>query len=308
VSQSLRAGALPARVLILGLGWSGRVLATHLQAQGVHVAGTVRDPSSAPDDGLLRHPLRSDTPPSPALLDEIARADAVLCSVPPDAEGDPALRLLLPALKGSPALRWVGYLSSTSVYADRAGGWVDERSAADATDVAGEQRRRAEAQWRALAEERGMASAVFRLPGLYGPGRNALLQLAEGRARRVIRPDLVFNRLHVQDLATVITAAMQRPTLQGLYLPSDDAPAPPQDVLAFAAQLGGFALPPAVAWDDPVLSPTLRRFYESNKRIDSRGTRQALGWEPRFPTYREGLQALAASLAGHGPALPDSSL
>ena len=171
MSQSLRAGALPARVLILGLGWSGRVLATHLQAQGVHVAGTVRDPSSAPDDGLLRHPLRSDTPPSPALLDEIARADAVLCSVPPDAEGDPALRLLLPALKGSPALRWVGYLSSTSVYADRAGGWVDERSAADATDVAGEQRRRAEAQWRALAEERGMASAVFRLPGLYGPGR-----------------------------------------------------------------------------------------------------------------------------------------
>ncbi|MDR2960107.1 MAG: epimerase [Stenotrophomonas sp.] len=301
-------GTLPSRVLILGLGWSGRVLATHLQAQGVHVAGTVRDPSSAPDDGLLRHPLRSDTPPSPALLDEIARADAVLCSVPPDAEGDPALRLLLPALKGSPALRWVGYLSSTSVYADRAGGWVDERSAADATDVAGEQRRRAEAQWRALAEERGMASAVFRLPGLYGPGRNALLQLAEGRARRVIRPGLVFNRLHVQDLATVITAAMQRPTLQGLYLPSDDAPAPPQDVLAFAAQLGGFALPPAVAWDDPVLSPTLRRFYESNKRIDSRGTRQALGWEPRFPTYREGLQALAASLAGHGPALPDSSL
>lgn len=288
--------ALPSRVLILGLGWSGRVLATHLQAQGVRVAGTVRDPSAAPDDGLLRHPLRSDIPPSPALLDEIARADAVLSSVPPDAEGDQALRLLLPALQGSPALRWVGYLSSTSVYADRAGGWINERSEADATEVAGVQRVRAEAQWRALAEERGIASAVFRLPGLYGPGRNALLQLAEGRARHVIRPGLVFNRLHVQDLATVITAAMRRPTQQGLYLPSDDAPAPPQDVLAFAAQLGGFAMPPAVAWDDPALSPTLRRFYESNKRIDSRGTRQALGWEPRFPTYREGLQDLAASL------------
>lgn len=292
MSQSLRAGALPARVLILGLGWSGRVLAMQLQAQGVHVAGTVRDPSSAPDDGLLRHPLRSDTPPSPALLDEIARADAVLCSVPPDAEGDPALRLLLPALKGSPALRWVGYLSSTSVYADRAGGWVDERSAADATDVAGEQRRRAEAQWRALAEERGMASAVFRLPGLYGPGRNALLQLAEGRARHVVRPGLVFNRLHVQDLAAVVIAAMQRPVAQGMYLPSDDEPAPPQDVLAFAAQLGGFAMPPAVAWDDPGLSPSLRRFYESSKRIDSRGTRAALGWQPRFPSYREGLRDL----------------
>jgi Nucleoside-diphosphate-sugar epimerases len=308
VSIPLPASALPTRVLILGMGWSGCVLATQLQARGVHVVGTVRDPSSAPDDGLLRHQLRADAPPSSALLDEIAQAEFVLCSVPPDAEGDPALRLLLPALHESPALRWVGYLSSTSVYADRAGGWIDERSEADATDAAGVQRVRAEAQWRALAEERGIASAVFRLPGLYGPGRNALLQLAEGRARHVIRPGLAFNRLHVQDLATVIIAAMRRPTRQGLYLPSDDEPAPPQHVLAYAAQLGGFAMPPAVAWDDPALSPTLRRFYESNKRIDSRGTRQALGWKPRFPTYREGLQALAASLAGHGPALPDSAL
>lgn len=308
MSPALQASPLPARVLILGLGWSGRVLAAQLQAHGVGVAGTVRDPSFAPDDGLPRHQLRADTPPSPALLDEIAQADAVLCSVPPDAEGDPALRLLLPALQASPALRWVGYLSSTSVYADRAGGWIDERSAADATEAAGVQRLLAEAQWRALAGQRSIASAVFRLPGLYGPGRNALVQLAQGRARHVVRPGQVFNRLHVDDLATVIIAAMRRPARQGLYLPSDDEPAPPQDVLAFAAKLGGFALPPAVAWDDPALSPTLRRFYESNKRIDSRGTREALGWAPRFPTYREGLTDLAASLAGHGTALPDSAL
>lgn len=292
MSPALQASPLPARVLILGLGWSGRVLAAQLQAHGVGVAGTVRDPSFAPDDGLPRHQLHADTPPSPALLDVIAQADAVLCSVPPDAEGDPALRLLLPALQASPALRWVGYLSSTSVYADRAGGWIDERSAADATEAAGVQRLLAEAQWRALAGQRGIASAVFRLPGLYGPGRNALVQLAQGRARHVVRPGQVFNRLHVDDLATVIIAAMRRPARQGLYLPSDDEPAPPQDVLAFAAKLGGFALPPAVAWDDPVLSPTLRRFYESNKRIDSRGTREALGWEPRFPSYREGLRDL----------------
>ncbi|CRQ73782.1 NAD-dependent epimerase/dehydratase family protein [Stenotrophomonas sp. BSUC-16] len=308
MSPALQASPLPARVLILGLGWSGRVLAAQLQAHGIGVAGTVRDPSFAPDDGLPRHQLHADTPPSPALLDVIAQADAVLCSVPPDAEGDPALRLLLPALQASPALRWVGYLSSTSVYADRAGGWIDERSAADATEAAGVQRLLAEAQWRALAGQRGIASAVFRLPGLYGPGRNALVQLAQGRARHVVRPGQVFNRLHVDDLATVIIAAMRRPARQGLYLPSDDEPAPPQDVLAFAAKLGGFALPPAVAWDDPVLSPTLRRFYESNKRIDSRGTREALGWQPRFPSYREGLTDLAASLAGHGPALPDSAL
>lgn len=296
MSIPLQASALPTRVLILGMGWSGCVLATQLQARGVHVVGTVRDPSSAPDDGLLRHQLHADTPPSPALLDEIAQAEAVLCSVPPDAEGDPALRLLLPALQGSPALRWVGYLSSTSVYADRAGGWINETSVADATETTGVRRLLAEAQWLALAEQRGIASAVFRLPGLYGPGRNALLQLAEGRARHVIRPGLAFNRLHVEDLAAVIIASMQRPAHRGLYLPSDDEPAPPQDVLAFAAKLGGFAMPPAVAWDAPTLSPTLRRFYESNKRIDSRGTRQALGWKPRFPTYREGLRAAGITL------------
>lgn len=304
MSDTTQANALPARVLILGMGWSGCVLATHLRVLGVHVVGTVRDPASAPHDGLLRHQLRADATPSTALLDEIAQAEAVLCSVPPDAEGDPALRLLLPALQASPALRWVGYLSSTSVYADRAGGWIGERSAADATEAAGVKRLRAEAQWRALAEERGIASAVFRLPGLYGPGRNALLQLAQGRARHVVRPGLVFNRLHVDDLATVVIASMRRPCVDGLYLPADDEPAPSQEVLAFAAQLGGFAMPPAVAWDDPALSPTLRRFYESNKRIDSRGTREALGWEPRFPTYREGLEDLVAALAGHGPALP----
>lgn len=292
MSQTLQASTLPSRMLILGMGWSGCVLAQHLQALGAYVAGTVRDPASAPHDGLRRHPLRADVTPSPALLDEIAQAEAVLCSVPPDAEGDPALRLLLPALQASPALRWVGYLSSTSVYADRAGGWVDERSAADATEAAGVQRLRAEAQWRALAEERGIASALFRLPGLYGPGRNALLQLAQGRARHVVRPGLLFNRLHVDDLATVVIASMQRPCVDGLYLPADDEPAPPQEVLAFAAQLGDFAMPPAVAWDDPALSPTLRRFYESNKRIDSRGTREALGWQPRFPSYREGLRDL----------------
>ncbi|MDV3434832.1 epimerase [Stenotrophomonas sp. C2852] len=296
MSIPLQASALPTRVLILGMGWSGCVLATQLQAQGVRVAGTVRDPSSAPDDGLLRYQLRADSPPSPALLDETAQTEAVLCSVPPDAEGDPALRLLLPALHESPALHWVGYLSSTSVYADRAGGWINETSVADATETTGVRRLLAEAQWLALAEQRGIASAVFRLPGLYGPGRNALLQLAEGRARHVIRPGLAFNRLHVEDLAAVIIASMQRPAHRGLYLPSDDEPAPPQDVLAFAAKLGGFAMPPAVAWDDPTLSPTLRRFYESNKRIDSRGTRQALGWKPRFPTYREGLRAAGITL------------
>ena len=116
----------------------------------------------------------------------------------------------------------------------------------------------------------------------------------------MVRPGLVFNRLHVEDLAAVVIAAMQRPTRDGLYLPADDEPAPQRGHPAFAAQLGGFTLPPALAWDDPAVSATLWRFYQSNKRIDSRGTREALEWTPQFATYREGLEALA----GHGWAGP----
>lgn len=285
----MAAGAAPTRVLVLGLGYSGRHVAALLQAQGVACSGTVREPEAAPDDGVVRHRLVAGQPVDDALREAIRSAEAVICTVPPDDAGDPALRLVAEALRASTVLRWVGYLSSTAVYADREGGWIDESSVADAVDDTARRRLLAEAQWRGFARDKGVASAVFRLPGIYGPGRNALVQLAEGRARHVLRPGLVFNRLHVEDLAAVVVAAMGRPG-EALYLPADDEPAPPQEVLAFAAELGGFAMPPAVAWEDPSVSPALRRFYASNKRIDSRGTREALGWKPNFATYREGLQ------------------
>jgi len=281
--------ALPARVLVLGLGYSGRHLAALLHAHGVACSGTVRDPANAPDDGWIRHRLVAGEPISEDLHEAIRTAEAILCAVPPDAEGDPALRLLTDALSDSPALRWVGYLSSTAVYADRAGGWVNETSAADATDETALKRLRAEQQWQALAHARGIASAVFRLPGLYGRGRNALVQLAQGKARQVVRPGQVFNRLHVEDLASGVLAAMQRPAHAALYLLSDDEPAPAQDVMAYAATLSGLPLPAAQAWDAPEVTASLRRFYSSNKRIDSRATRAALLWQPRFATYRDGL-------------------
>ncbi len=285
----MAAGAAPTRVLVLGLGYSGRHVAALLRAQGVACSGTVREPEAAADDGVVRHRLVAGQPVDDALREAIRSAEAVLCTVPPDDAGDPALRLVAEALRASTVLRWVGYLSSTAVYADREGGWIDESSVADAVDDTARRRLLAEAQWRGFARDKGVASAVFRLPGIYGPGRNALVQLAEGRARPVLRPGLVFNRLHVEDLAAVVVAAMGQPG-EALYLPADDEPAAPQEVLAFAAKLGGFAMPPAVAWDAPSVSPALRRFYASNKRIDSRGTREALGWKPKFATYREGLQ------------------
>lgn len=281
---------LPKRIFILGLGYSGQAIARRLLALGVAVDGTVREPAAHAIDGLARHRLASDQPVDASLLEALGRADAVLCTVPPDADGDPAMRLVRAALASSRALRWVGYLSSTAVYAGRDGGWVDEASLADGSSPSALQRLHAERQWQALASERGIDSAVFRLPGLYGRGRNALVQLAAGRARHVVRPGLVFNRLHVQDLADVVVAALQHPRPAARYLPADDEPAPPQQVLAYAAQLGGYALPAQQQWDDPAVSPSLRRFYEGNKRIDSRGTRAMLQWQPRFPSYREGLQ------------------
>ncbi|MDX5516831.1 MULTISPECIES: epimerase [Stenotrophomonas] len=281
--------ALPSHVLVLGLGYGGRHLAALLHSNGVACSGTVRDPASAPADGLLRHRLVAGEPISAGLREAIRTAEAIVCSVPPDADGDPALRLLIDALGDSPALRWVGYLSSTAVYADRDGGWVNETSAADATDETALKRLRAEQQWQAFAQARGIASAVFRLPGLYGRGRNALVQLAQGKARQVVRPGLVFNRLHVADLASGVQAAMQRPARDALHLLSDDEPAPPQDVVAYAAALSGMPLPVVQAWDAPEVAASLRRFYASNKRIDGRATRAALQWQPRFTTYREGL-------------------
>jgi len=281
--------ALPSHVLVLGLGYSGRHLAALLHSNGVACSGTVRDPASAPADGLLRHRLVAGEPTSAGLREAIRTAEAIVCFVPPDADGDPALRLLIDALGDSPALRWVGYLSSTAVYADRDGGWVNETSAADATDETALKRLRAEQQWQAFAQARGIASAVFRLPGLYGRGRNALVQLAQGKARQVVRPGLVFNRLHVADLASGVQAAMQRPARDALHLLSDDEPAPPQDVVACAAALSGLPLPVVQAWDAPEVAASLRRFYASNKRIDGRATRAALQWQPRFTTYREGL-------------------
>ncbi|WP_314106056.1 epimerase [uncultured Stenotrophomonas sp.] len=298
--MSVTSGALPARVLVLGLGYSGRHIARLLQSHGVACSGTVRDPGAAPEDGLIRDRWVAAAPgdgeglcraePGTTLRDAIRAAEAVLCTLPPDEAGDPALRLLAEELRASPALRWVGYLSSTAVYADRAGGWVDETSAADAVDATARRRLLAERQWRAFANETNVASAVFRLPGIYGRGRNALVQLAEGRARHVLRPGLVFNRLHVEDLATAVVAAMRLSAPDALYLLADDEPAPPQDVLAYAAGLSGWPMPAAQAWDAPEVSPALRRFYASSKRIDSSAARKALAWAPRFNTYREGLQ------------------
>lgn len=295
----------PRRVLVFGLGHAGRLLAARLQAAGIACVGTVRDPARAlPPCGAVLRRFDGNRAEA-ALMADIAASDAVVASIPPDADGDPACRRFADALAVSGVARIV-YLSSTGVYGDRGGGRIDETAAADACHPAALARLAAEAQWRALGERAGIPVAVLRLPGLYGPGRNALVQLARGHARHVVRPGLAFSRLHVEDLAEALFAALHlpQPAAFAVHLLADDEAAPPQDVLAFAAALSGLPLPPAQDWRDPVLPESLRRFYQADRRIDDAATRALLGWSPRHRSYREGLRALWAAGEGRPAEVP----
>lgn len=294
--------APPARVLIFGLGYTGRHLAARLQASGVACAGTVRDPRASVSSGVRLYG-DSGAATDPELLRAINDADAIVGSIPADAEGDPAARRLAAAIARAPRLRWIGYLSSTAVYAGRGGGVVDAHSPADGDDAGARARLLAESQWRALARRRGIASSVFRLSGIYGPGRNALVQLASGRARYLDRPGVLFNRVHVDDVCSAVISAMRRDGASddadhATWLLADDLSATPRDVLAHAAALCGRPLPPPLADDAPAVSAALRRFYAGSKRIDNGDSKTRLGWMLHYPTYREGLAAAWA--AGDG--------
>jgi nucleoside-diphosphate-sugar epimerase len=297
---------LPQRLLVFGLGYTGRHLATRLRGLGVDCAGTVRNPAMpaprATTSGASRlYRFADDNTSDPALLQAIRGADAILASIPPDVDGDLAARAFADAIAQAPRLRWLGYLSSTGVYADRGGGVVDAHSRADGDDATAHARLIAESQWRALARRRGASCAVFRLAGLYGPGRNALVQLAQGRARYLDRPGTLFNRVHVEDVCSAIQISIEAPAASAgdaTWLLADDLPASPRDVLAHAARLSGRVLPPPLADDDPTISPALQRFYAGSKRIDNRSSKTGLGWTLRHPSYVEGLAAAWA--AGDG--------
>ncbi|KRA45082.1 hypothetical protein [Pseudoxanthomonas sp. Root630] len=286
------------RMVVLGMGYTGTHFVQRLRAHGVDCIGTTRTP--APADASRRR-FDGGTPVDTVLLAALVNADAVLGSMPPEANGDPALSLLADALASNDRLRWLGYLSSTGVYADRQGGIVDASSLADGSDDAARWRLRAEAQWQALAHRRGIACGVFRLAGLYGPGRNALRQLADGKARHVVKPGLVFNRIHVEDACDALIASLWHTCMpDAIYLLPDELPAPPQDVLAYAAELSGLPLPPAEPYDAARASPARQRFYGASKRIDARHTQEALHWRPRHADYRQGLDALWQAGEGRG--------
>lgn len=242
---------------------------------------------------------------SPELLHAVGEADAALISIPQDETGDPTLRACGSAFARASRLRAVVYLSTVGVYGDRRGDWVDENAPALPTSERSRERLAAEQVWQDLGKRRGIAVAILRLAGIYGPGRNALTQIARGDARRIVKPGQVFNRIHVDDIAQAIDAALARKA-SGIFNVADDEPSPSGDPLAFAAQLKGVPPPPEMAYEDaePRMGPLAKSFWQECRRVNNDKLKRELGVTLRYPSYRDGLRALfeeqehASSLRG----------
>lgn len=277
------------RLFIFGMGYTSQVIAGQLRAAGWHVGGTGRAGTTPFEDRT-------------AVLAELQAATHILSSVPPAREGDdPVLVAYGAALAAAPAA-WIGYLSSTGVYGDTGGAWVDE----SAEIGSGRRTARAAADlgWQALNER----VRVFRLPGIYGPGRSALDRVREGHANRIALPGQVFSRVHVEDIAAGVIAGMAGPV--GIYNLSDDEPTSQNTVIEEAARLQGMAPPPLLTLEEAALSPMARAFYAENRRVANGRAKRLLGWRLRYPTYREGLRALNATtspaIASAAPVLASS--
>lgn len=289
------------RLFCFGLGYSAEVLARRLSTQGWRIAGTARTREGAARlAGLGYEALVFDgQSPAPGVGAALADATHILVSAAPDENGDPSLRWHRDDLAGAAALCWVGYLSTIGVYGDAGGDWIDEMTPPNPGAQRTHRRVAAESDWLAFGRARGAGGPpvqVFRLGGIYGPGRSAVDDLREGTARRIVKPGQVFNRIHVGDIAGVLEAAARGAGTHTLYNVVDDEPAPPQDVVAYAAGLMGLAVPPEIAFEDAPLTPMGRSFYAANRRVRNRRLHDDLGVRLRYPSYREGLAAILAGV------------
>ena len=277
-------------LLSIGHGFSARALAARLVPQGWRIVGTTRSPDKA--DAIADTGVEPVVWPGADLGALIAQFPNVLVSAGPDSAGDPVLNAVEDAVtRAAPDLRWVGYLSTTGVYGDHDGNWVDEDTPLTPSTKRGRARVTAEARWQAIPD---LPLHIFRLAGIYGPGRGPFAKVRAGTARRIIKPGQVFSRIHVEDIAQALELSLQRPDPRAGYNLCDDDPAPPQDVIAHAAELLGLPVPPAIPFDQADMTPMARSFYAESKKVRNDRIKQALGWAPQFPTYRAGLAALLA--------------
>ena len=288
-------------LICLGLGYSARHYVAAFGDRFTRIVGTSRtaertgEPAADSLGGKLVMLVFDGATASNALHQAIREADAVLVSAAPDEQGDPVLRSLGDTLAAAPQLRGVVLLSTVGVYGDRGGGWVEETTALDPVHERSRPRVAAEQAWQAFGRRRGVAVAILRLAGIYGPGQNALINVRLGRARNIDKPGQVFNRIHVEDIAQAIDAAFAQDA-DGVFNVTDDEPSPPGDPIVFAAGLLGLPAPPAIPYEEAVktMSPLAASFYAENRRVRNDKLKSALGVRLRYPSYREGLRALHA--------------
>ncbi len=289
-------------LLAIGLGYTAKEIAVRLNSDCWRIIGTSRNAEGVAEiEGLGYEALQfAGDAPSAGLSQVIAEATHILHSAPPSAAGDPLLIHHEADLASAPKLEWTGYLSTIGVYGDTGGAWVDETAAPNPGSERSRQRWAAEQAWMDFAARRtGMTLQIFRLAGIYGPGRNALERLRKGREKRIDKPSQVFNRIHRDDIAaTVIAGICAGAKARGVFNVTDDEPAPPQDVVTYAAELLGIEPPPLIPWEEAekTMTPMARSFYLETKRVRNGRIKRELGVALSYPTYREGLRAIAEDL------------
>lgn len=291
--RCLKVSSYPAgRLFCFGLGFSSQALAERLLSQGWEVSGTLRSRKDEikaqripviPFDGF--HSTRE-------ISTAISSATHLLVTIPPQPSGDVVLENFAEEISKARHLQWIGYISSTGVYGSAQGDWVDESSPLLAGTESNRRRIAVESAWLNLGKNHGLPVMIFRCVGIYGPGRNLLVSVREGRARRIDKPGLVFSRIHSEDLAQTLEASMKKPQPGEVYNVSDDCPCPPAEAVEYACNLLGVQPPPLVPYAEADLSPTARGFYTTNKRISNKKIKQELGVKLRYPDYRSGLRAL----------------
>jgi nucleoside-diphosphate-sugar epimerase len=280
-------------LLCFGFGYSARTLAARLDKRAWKISATSRNPEGiAGINAQGFHGFLFD-----GKLQIAPDVTHLLISTPPDENGDPVLRLFQEQLQRlSKQLQWVGYLSTTGVYGDRGGDWVDEDSPLEPNTARGHRRLDAEKSWLKLHSDYGLPVHQFRLAGIYGPGRNQLLTVLNGSAKRIIKPGQIFSRIHVDDIAGVLAASIAKPNPARAYNVCDDEPCPPQEVVEYAANLLGLPVPPEIPFEDANLSPMAKSFYADSKRVSNHRMKNELGYQLLYPNYREGLSALKSQL------------
>ncbi len=296
-------------LFIFGLGYSARFFAEHMRAEGWQVTGTTRSAKKAADLAIAGfQPMLYSGGASEEMRAALRAADAVLISIAPDPEaaqadpefgGDPVLRDFAKELTSLPKKPWLGYLSTVGVYGNHDGAWVDETTQCRPVSRRSKARIAAETAWQKAAAAAGLTLGIFRLSGIYGPGRNPLEKVARGEGRRINKPGQVFNRIHVDDIAAALALAVAQHK-GGIFNITDDEPAPPQDVVAFAANLLEVEVPPLIPFDDADLSPMGRSFYGENKRVANAKSKAELGLHYSVPDYRTGMKRALDSLKARG--------